>query len=149
MKKEETKHIEINNRKARFNYTVVDTYIAGIVLQGNEVKSLRGGNANISESYCVINDSEVFCLNSYIAEYIKDWSGYDPYRQRKLLLNKKEIKKIAKAIEEPGYTLVPLKIYFNEQNRAKMLIGVCKGKHDYDKRETIKERDLEREMRHA
>jgi len=149
MKEKEVKHIEINNRKARFNYTVVDTYVAGIVLQGTEVKSLRAGNANISESYCVINDGEVVCLNSYIAEYIKDWSGYDPYKQRKLLLNKKEIKKIAKAIEEPGYTLVPLKIFFNEQNRAKMLIGVCKGKHDYDKRETIKERDFEREMRHA
>lgn len=146
MKEKEVKHIEINNRKARFNYTVVDTYVAGIVLQGNEVKSLRSGNGNISDAYCVVDNGEVVCLNSYIAEYIKDWSGYNPYRQRKLLLNKKEIKKIAKVIEQPGYTLVPLKIFFNEHNYAKMLIGVCKGKHDYDKRETIKERDLEREM---
>lgn len=143
------KHIEINNRKARFNYTVVDTYTAGIVLQGNEVKSLRSGNAGISESYCVVNKNEVFCIGSYIAEYIKDWSGYDPYRQRKLLLNKKEIKKITKAIEQPGYTLVPLKIFFNEHNRVKVLLGICKGKHDYDKRESIKKRDLEREMKNG
>ena len=147
MKNKEKKHIEINNRKARFNYTIIDTYIAGIVLQGNEVKSLRNGNANISEAYCIINNGEVFCNNSYIAEYIKDWSKYDPYRQRKLLLNKKEIKKIEKISEQPGYTIIPLKIFFNEQNRVKVLLGICKGKHDYDKRETIKERDLEREMR--
>ena len=93
MKEKEVKHIEINNRKARFNYTVVDTYVAGIVLQGNEVKSLRSGNGNISEAYCTVNNGEVVCLNSYIAEYIKDWSGYDPYRQRKLLLNINQHKK--------------------------------------------------------
>ena len=144
MKEKEVKHIEINNRKARFNYTVVDTYVAGIVLQGNEVKSLRSGNGNISEAYCTVNNGEVICLNSYIAEYIKDWSGYDPYRQRKLLLNKKEIRKITKIIGEPGYTLVPLQVYF-KNGKAKVEIGLARGKKLYDKREDIAKKDARRE----
>lgn len=143
-----SKNIEIFNRKAHYNYFVEDSYVAGIVLTGNEIKSIRNGNAGISESFCQIKNNEAILVNSHIEHYLEDriHSG-DEHRERKLLLNKKEIKKLAKASEQQGYTIIPLKLFINERGLCKCLIGLCKGKKDYDKRETIKERDLERNLR--
>lgn len=139
--------ISIKNRKARFEYEILDEYTAGIALAGHEVKSLRYGVADINNAFCIVNNGEVILKNSYIKEYIaNDHSGYEPTRDRKLLLNKKEIRKIAKDSELPGHTIIPLLIFFNDNGRAKINIAVCRGKHDYDKRETIKARDAEREI---
>ena len=139
--------ISIKNRKARFEYEILDEYTAGIALAGYEVKSLRYGVADINNAFCIVNNGEVILKNSYIKEYIaNDHSGYEPTRDRKLLLNKKEIRKIAKDSELPGHTIIPLLIFFNDNGRAKINIAVCRGKHDYDKRETIKARDAEREI---
>jgi SsrA-binding protein len=138
----------IKNRKASFDYEIIDRYTAGIALSGCEVKSLRGGNANINEAFCIVDNGEIILKNAYIKEYIvNDHSGYDSLRDRKLLLNKKEILKIAKDSQLPGYTIVPLLIFFNQKGYAKINIAVCRGKHNYDKRETIKARDIEREMK--
>lgn len=139
--------ISIKNRKARFEYEILDEYTAGIALAGHEVKPLRYGVADINNAFCIVNNGEVILKNSYIKEYIaNDHSGYEPTRDRKLLLNKKEIRKIAKDSELPGHTIIPLLIFFNDNGRAKINIAVCRGKHDYDKRETIKARDAEREI---
>ena len=138
----------IKNRKASFDYEIIDRYTAGIALSGCEVKSLRSGNANINEAFCIVDNGEIILKNAYIKEYIvNDHSGYDSIRDRKLLLNKKEILKIAKDSQLPGYTIVPLLIFFNQKGYAKINIAVCRGKHNYDKRETIKARDIEREMK--
>lgn len=138
----------IKNRKASFDYEIIDRYTAGIALSGCEVKSLRSGSANINEAFCIVDNGEIILKNAYIKEYIvNDHSGYDSLRDRKLLLNKKEILKIAKDSQLPGYTIVPLLIFFNQKGYAKINIAVCRGKHNYDKRETIKARDIEREMK--
>lgn len=140
--------ISIKNRKAHFEYEILDKYTAGIALAGCEVKSLRSGAADINEAFCIVNNDEVILKNSYIKEYIaNDHSGYEPTRDRKLLLNKKEIRKIAKDSQLPGYTIVPLLIFFNENGKAKVEIAVCRGKHNYDKREAIKARDIERDLK--
>ena len=140
-------NISIKNRKASFNYEIIDEYTAGISLNGCEVKSLRCGNANINDAFCVTHNGEVILKNAYIKEYIaNDHSGYDPMRDRKLLLNKKEIIKITKDSQCLGYTVIPLLVFFSQNGYAKIKIAVCKGKHNYDKRETIKARDIEREM---
>jgi len=144
----EHKTVNIKNRKASFEYEIIDKYTAGLALNGCEVKSLRAGNANINEAFCIVDNGEMILKNAYIKEYIvNDHSGYDSVRDRKLLLNKKEIMKIAKDSQMPGYTIIPLLIFFNTKGYAKINIAVCKGKHNYDKRETIKARDIEREMR--
>ncbi len=140
--------MEIVNRQARFNYQIFDTYEAGIVLTGTEIKSIRNGKANIKDSYATIKNGEVFLLNMHISAYEEgNRFNHSETRTRKLLLHKKEISKIKKLIDLNGYTLVPLKLYFNQRNKLKVLLGVCKGKKDYDKRETIKERDINREVK--
>ena len=138
--------IEIKNRKATFDYFIEDEIECGIVLKGTEIKSIREGNANIKDCYAVIKNNEVFLLNMFIAKY-NDASifNHDERRTRKLLLNKKEILKLKNQVEISGYTLVPLKLYFNK-NKAKILLGVAKGKKNYDKREAIKERDIKRDI---
>ncbi len=138
--------MEIINRKARHNYFVEEEYEAGIVLTGTEIKSVREGNCNIKDCYGIVRNDEVFLLNMYIAEY-KEGSifNHDETRDRKLLLHKKEIKKIKESLEIKGLTLVPLKAYFKGSN-LKILLGVCRGKKNYDKRESIKERDINREV---
>lgn len=136
--------MEIINRKARFDYEIEDTYEAGMVLKGTEIKSIRNGKANIKDSYAIIKNDEIFLLNMHIALYKEgNQFNHEETRTRKLLLHKKEIRKLK--IEMEGYTLVPLKVYFKD-GRAKVLIGVARGKKNYDKRETIKKRDIEREM---
>ena len=138
--------MEIVNRQATFNYFVEDTYEAGIVLKGTEIKSIRRGKCNIKDSYAIIKNNEVYLLNTHISPYEKgNIFNHDETRTRKLLLNKKEILKLNNKLTLEGYTLIPLKIYF-VKGRAKVLIGVCKGKKTYDKREAIKEKDIQREL---
>ena len=141
--------MEILNRKARHDYFVEETIEAGIVLTGTEIKSIRQGSANIKDSYGVIKNDEVFLLNMFISPYKEgNQFNHEERRTRKLLLHKKEIKKLKERLEVQGFTLVPLKIYFKE-NKAKVRLGVCRGKKNYDKRESIKERDQKREMQKA
>ena len=139
--------MEIVNREAHFNYLVLDEIEAGIVLTGTEIKSIRAGKAQIKDSYANIRNNECFLLNMHINEYKEgNLFNHDPKRTRKLLLHKSEIKKISDKVKIEGLTLVPLKVYF-KKNKVKVLIGICKGKKLFDKRESIKERDLEREAR--
>ena len=134
------------NRKARFSYEVLDTVEAGLVLTGTEVKSLRQGKANIQEAYASHEDGEIWLINSYLPEYLQgNRFNHEPRRRRKLLLNKKEMAKLAQAVEREGMTMVPLKIYFNARGRAKLLLGLARGKKLHDKRETEKQRDWARE----
>ena len=138
--------MEIINKSARFNYFVIDEYEAGIVLTGTEIKSVRNGSCNIKDSYGIIRKGEVYLLNMFIGQYKEgNLFNHNETRDRKLLLHKKEIKKISKDIEVQGLTIVPLKVYFKE-NKLKVLIGVCRGKKTFDKRETIKERDIKRDV---
>lgn len=135
-----------DNRKARFNYEIVDTYEAGLVLTGTEVKSLRYGKANIAESYASDEDGEIWLINSYLPEYLQgNRFNHDTRRRRKLLLSKREINRLRAGVNREGMTLVPLKIYFNDKGRAKMELALAKGKKLHDKRETSKERDWNRQ----
>lgn len=139
--------MEIVNRKARFNYSILEEYECGIELLGTEIKSIRKGSANFEDSYARIKNNEVFLINMFIAKYEEgNRFNHDERRERKLLLHKSEINKIKKAVELSGNTLIPLKLYF-VRGKAKILLGVCKGKRLYDKRQTIKERDLKRSER--
>ena len=139
--------MEILNRKARFNYFIIDEIEAGIELKGTEIKSIRNGKASIEDAYARIKNGEVFLTNMFIAKYEEgNRFNHDERRERKLLLHKSEIIKLSKKLELDNYTLVPLKLYF-KKNHAKILLGLCKGKKLYDKRETIKKRDLEREQK--
>lgn len=136
--------MEINNRKARYDYEIVEKYEAGIVLNGTEIKSIRAGMVDISDSYAIINDNEVFLLNTSISHYKQgNIFNHEVSRTRKLLLHKKEIKKLKEMLKITGYTLIPLKLYISH-GFAKILIGVCKGKKNYDKKMSIKERDIDR-----
>lgn len=138
--------MEILNRQASYNYFIEDTYEAGIVLKGTEIKSIRAGKCNIKDSYVIIRNNEAFLLNAHISPYEQgNIFNHEETRTRKLLLNKKEILKLNNKLNIEGYTLIPLKIYF-VKSRAKVLVGVCKGKKNYDKRESIKEKDLQREL---
>ena len=134
-----------NNRKARFNYFFKEFFEAGIALKGSEVKSLRDGKANISESYAFDEQGELYLVNSHIPSYKESsYNNHDPKRNRKLLLNKKEINKLIGRINREGYTLIPTKLYFRK-GKAKVEIAVAKGKKQYDKRHTKKKRDWDRE----
>lgn len=138
--------MEILNRKARYDYEIEDTYEAGIVLTGTEIKSIREGKVNIKDSYAIIRNNEIYLLNTHISQYKEgNIFNHDEDRTRKLLLHKKEILKLRDKLEIDGYTIIPLKIYF-VKNKAKILLGVAKGKKNYNKKETIKERDIQREM---
>lgn len=138
--------MEIINRKARYDYEIEETYEAGIALTGTEIKSIRNGKANIKDSYAIIRNDEIYLLNTHISLYDEgNRFNHEELRTRKLLLHKKEILKLKDKVELEGYTLIPLKIYF-VKSKAKVLIGLAKGKKNYDKRETIKKRDIEREM---
>ena len=134
-----------NNRKAEFNYFFNDFFEAGIVLKGSEVKSLRDGKANISEAYAIDEQGEIFLLNSHIPSYKESsYNNHDPKRNRKLLLNKREINKLIGKINREGYTLIPTKLYF-KKGKAKIEIALAKGKRHYDKRQVKKKRDWNRE----
>ncbi len=138
--------MEIKNKQAYFNYFVEDEIECGIVLTGTEIKSVRKGSVNIKDSYVRIKNNEAYIINMYIAKYEEaDKFNHDEYQERKLLLHKKEIKKLASSVSTEGYTLIPLNVYF-KGSHAKVLVGLCKGKKNYNKKEAIKERDIDREV---
>ena len=138
--------MEINNRKAKFDYTILEEIEAGMVLKGTEVKSIKDGKANIKDSYAIIKNGEVYLLNMHISEYKEgNIFNHEETRTRKLLLHKKEILKLRDKVKLQGLTLIPLKVYF-KKNKAKVLLGLAKGKKTYDKRESIKERDIKRNL---
>ena len=139
---------EIKNRGAYHEYFIDDKWIAGMVLTGTEVKSLRDGKASFNDSYCIFHKGELWIKNFHIAEYSHGTvNNHDPMRERKLLLTKKELKRIEAKLKEKGFTLVPLRLFFSEKNLVKIEIGTARGKKMHDKRETIKKRDVEREMK--
>lgn len=139
--------MEINNRKAKYDYQIFETIEAGIVLTGTEIKSIREGKANLKDSYAKIKNGEAIIINMHISHYDKgNIFNHDETRTRKLLLHKKEILKLNDKIRLDGFTIVPVKLYF-KKNKAKILLGIAKGKKDYDKRESIKKRDIERDLR--
>lgn len=141
------KNIEIVNRKASFSFHFLQSFEAGILLSGSEVKSIKSGNANMSDAYCIIERGEVWIKNFHITEYKQSTVlDYNPKRDRKLLLNKAEIKKIERKISEKGLTMIPYKVYLSERGFVKMEIMVASGKKSFDKRETIKEKDEKRNM---
>ena len=140
------KKIVAENRKARYNYEIIDTYEAGLVLTGTEVKSLREGKANIAESYASDEGGEIWLINSYLPEYLQaNRFNHETRRRRKLLLSRREMHRLQVAINREGMTLVPLKIYFNDRGRAKLELALAKGKKLHDKRESEKERDWNRQ----
>lgn len=139
---------ELRNRQAYFEYFIDVKYEAGIVLAGTEVKSIRKGQVSFNDSYCLLHKEEIWVKSLHIAEYSHgNLNNHEPMRDRKLLLQKKEIKKIESKLKEKGYTLIPLRIYFNEKGLAKMEIGLAKGKKMHDKRESIRKKDTDREMK--
>ena len=142
------KNINIQNKKARFLYEILDKYTAGIVLTGTEIKSIRSSRASIAESFCEFNEQgELFVINMTIEEYaFGNYYNHRPKAERKLLLNKKELKKLLKEVQNTGLTIIPLRLFINDKGFAKMDIALAKGKKLYDKRETIKDRDNKRDL---
>lgn len=139
--------INILNRKAKFQYEILDKYTAGIVLAGTEIKAIREGKANIAESFCEFSRGELFVINMNIQEYSHaSHFNHDPRSERKLLLNKRELRKLEKDVQNTGLTIIPLRLFVNERGLAKLEIALCRGKKLYDKRETIKKRDTDRQL---
>lgn len=139
--------IEIKNKRATFDYEILDVLTAGIVLTGTEIKSLRAGKANLTDSFCIIEKDEAFVRNMHITEYEKGGHyNHEPKRERKLLLNRSEINKWHTKLKEKGLTMVPLKLFINPKGLAKLDVGLARGKKTYDKRESLKEKDAKRQM---
>lgn len=144
--KDKPRKIAAENRKARFEFAIDDTYEAGIALAGSEIKSLRAGRATIGDSYAAEKNGELFLVNAYIPEYLQAHQfNHETKRPRKLLLHKRQVNRLIGAVQREGMTIVPLKIYFNDRGRAKVELALAKGKNAADKRETAKKRDWERE----
>ena len=142
-----TKDINIKNRRATFDYAITDTFTAGIVLTGTEIKSIRNGKASLVDTFCYVNNGEVWIKNMYIAEYFYGtYNNHAERRDRKLLLTKKEIAKLEKNGKESGFTIVPLRLFISDRGYAKVVIGIGRGKKEYDKRQSIKEREDKRTM---
>lgn len=139
--------INIKNKRASFDYVISDTYTAGIVLTGTEIKSIRLGKASLVDTYCIFIGDELWVKNMYVAEYFYgSYNNHTARRDRKLLLERKELRKLRQSVKNPGFTIVPTRLFINERGLAKLVIGLARGKHEYDKRESIKERDDKREM---
>ena len=146
-KEKRLKTVEIVNRKARFEYHFLAEYEAGIQLTGTEIKSIRAGNANLKEAYCMFKDGELFIRNMFIAEYkYGTYNNHEPRRPRKLLLKKGELKKLFRRVQEKGQTIVPYKLFISERGFAKLIIQLAQGKKSYDKRAAIKERENKRDL---
>ncbi|MBA4783346.1 MAG: SsrA-binding protein SmpB [Rhizobiales bacterium] len=144
--KKPSNRVAADNRRARFSYEIVETFEAGIILTGTEVKSLRQGKSTIAESYASEEGGEIWLINAYIPEYLEaNRFNHQPRRKRKLLLHRRQVEKLSAAIQREGMTLVPLKMYFNDRGRAKVEVGLGRGKKLHDKRETEKQRDWGRE----
>lgn len=141
------KTVNILNRKAKFEYEIIDRYTAGMVLAGSEIKSIRLGKASIAESFCEFQNGELFVINSNIEEYAYSRSfSHFPKSERKLLLNRKELKNLEKSVAAKGLSIIPLRLFTNEKGIAKLDIALCRGKKNYDKRETMKERDTKLDL---
>jgi SsrA-binding protein len=150
MKEKINRNIQIKNRRATFDYELLETYTTGIVLTGTEIKSIRLGKASLTDSYCLVEKGEVWVKNMYIAEYFYGtYNNHVARRDRKLLLSRKEIRKIDGAARNSGFTIVPTRLFINDKGLAKLIIAIAKGKRAYDKRESIKERDDRREIDRA
>ena len=140
--------MEISNKKAYYDYFIEDKFIAGLVLAGTEIKSLRAGKASFNDSYCIFDRGELFVKSLHISEYsYGTYANHQPLQERKLLLNKRELKKLEGKIKEKGYSIIPLRIFLSEKGFFKMEIGLAKGKKNYDKRETIKARESDRDVK--
>lgn len=141
------KEVNIKNRRVTFDYAISDTFTAGIVLTGTEIKSIRQGKASLVDTFCYVNNGEVWIKNMYIAEYFYGtYNNHTERRDRKLLLNKKEIVNIEKNGKESGFSIIPLRLFISEKGYAKLVIGIARGKKEYDKRQAIKERDDKRDI---
>ncbi|RPE08405.1 SsrA-binding protein [Chitinophaga lutea] len=139
---------ELKNRSAYYEFAIEDKYIAGMVLTGTEIKSIRGGKVSFNDSFCYFSKGELYVKSLHISEYSHGtYANHDPLRERKLLLQKKELRKMEKKLQERGYTIVPLRIFINEKGLAKMEVGLGKGKKLHDKRDSIKQREADRELR--
>lgn len=150
MKEKFEKNISIKNKRASFDYELLDTFTAGIVLTGTEIKSIRQGKASLVDTFCIVDKGELWVKNMYIAEYFYGtYNNHNARRDRKLLLQKKEIRKIAEAIKASGFTIVPTRLFINDKGLAKLIVAIARGKKEYDKRDSIKERDDKREMARA
>lgn len=142
-----TGNINIKNRKATFDYEILETFTAGIVLTGTEIKSLRLGRAGLTDTYCLPENNELWLKNMYIAEYFYgSYNNHTTHRDRKLLLQRKELNRIIKATQQPGITVVPLRVFINEKGYAKVVIALARGKKSYDKRQSLKEREDRRSI---
>lgn len=142
-----TSNVNIKNRKASFEYSFLDTYIAGIQLVGVEIKSIRNGRVNLSEAFCVFQHGELYLKNTHISPY--ENAGYvkvDPLRDRKLLLNKKELRKLSEGVSRKGLTIIPTNMFINDRGLCKVEICLCQGKKNYDKRESLKEKDIKKRV---
>ncbi len=149
MARNNTKHKEVNikNKRATFDFAIGDTYTAGLVLTGTEIKSIRDGKASLADTFCYIDNGEVWVKNMYVAEYFYgSYNNHSARRDRKLLLNRKEIVKLQKNGKEAGYTIVPLRLFINDRGLAKLVIGVARGKKEFDKRQSIKDRESKRDL---
>lgn len=147
MEQKKKKQVEIVNRRAEFEYHFLDTFEAGIALTGTEIKSLRGGNANINDAFCFFENGELYIKNMYIKEYaFATYFNHEARRTRKLLLRKLELRKLEKRVKERGLTIVPYKLYFSDRGFAKLQIALAQGKKSFDKRESIKEKDQRRDL---
>jgi len=148
MKKKNTPNINIKNRKASFEYEFIDKFEAGIMLVGSEIKSLRNGDANITEAFCYIDNNEIFIKNLYIKQYSDaSWTNHEERRDRKLLLHKREINRIKETLKNQSLTIIPANLYINNKGLAKINIAVARGKKNFDTRVTIKGRDIDRDMK--
>ena len=147
---EKKNNILIDNRKANYNYFLLEEYVAGIALIGCEIKSIRNRDVNMSDSYCTFVGNELIIKNMHISPYKNSgftYKDYDPKRDRKLLLTKRELRKLQKDVQIKGHTITPVNLYINDKGLVKLTIAMAKGKHTYDKSQTIKERDLDREIK--
>ena len=149
-KKMKFKEVNIKNRRATFDYAIGDTFTAGLVLTGTEIKSIRQGKASLADTFCYVNNGEVWVKNMYIAEYFYGtYNNHSERRYRKMLLNGKEFDRLEKDGKESGFTIVPLRLFISSRGYAKLVIGIGRGKKEYDKRESIRERDDKRAMARA
>ena len=140
-------NVNIKNKRATFDYLISDTYTSGIVLTGTEIKSIRESRASLVDTYCTFINDEMWVKNMHVAEYFYgSYNNHSTRRDRKLLLERKELRKLQQTVKNPGFTIVPVRLFINEKGLAKLVIGVARGKHEYDKRQSLKERDDKREM---